>query len=301
MILRGWLLAGFVLSALAHLVGVASISPLMPGAEMLAWALLAAYVTVGGGIRLPAVRLLLAGLLALLLVAVWAWATRPEPTASFGFFVYRDSLPEPSVSDAVVGGLRVSWLPVLAAVLLVAAAAVATRTGPAHPPAAPTPVAPPGAPAVLVSAVGAALAVGYYSAAVAAWARSTGAYGPIHLIAAALPALLVALAAVAVAGRLLDGPPGPRPATKPLLVAGLSLTMLAVLAFADAVMGQSWSNLYFDYESPGPRPDAMSTALLPVNVPVRDALWFAGAALLALGCPTGRRTQVPAAMGTGKA
>ncbi|MEV0398179.1 hypothetical protein [Polymorphospora rubra] len=299
MILRGWLLVGFVLSAVAHLVGLATISPLMPGAEVLAWALLAAYVAVGGGIRPPAVRLLLAGLLTLLVVAVWAWATRPEPSASFGFFVYRDSLPEPSVSDALIGGLRVSWLPVLASALLVAAAAVATRTGPAHPPVAPTPVAPPGAPAVLVSAVGAALAVGFYSAAVAAWARSTDGYGPIHLIAAALPALLVALAAVAVAGRALDGPPGPRPTTKPLLLAGLSLTMLAVLAFADAVMGQSWSNLYFQYESPGLRPEAMSTALLPVNLPIRSALWFAGAALLALGCPTGRRTPMPAAVGTG--
>ncbi|MEV0733220.1 hypothetical protein [Polymorphospora sp. NPDC050346] len=306
MTVRGWLLVGYVLCAVAQLVGLVTFSPLLPGADTLAWALLAAYVGTGAGIRRPAVRLLLAGLLVLVLDAAWNWATAPRPGVGLQFLA-----PAPDAADAatevgaLLDGLGDSWQSLLALALLIAAVVVHTRaaapsdTGAATAPAAKSRRWP--APAILIAGVGAALVIGYVAAEVGARIRPVDTDRPAQLVAVALPGLLAALAAVVAAGHALAGRWPARLAARLSLGGGLVLLAAAALTMSAAAMDTWW----FDHRVYDVRSSAVYrnylVALPGTGIPFPAwALWhFAGAALIALGCVAGRRTPPATATGTG--
>ncbi|MFB6394741.1 hypothetical protein [Polymorphospora lycopeni] len=310
MTVRGWLLVGYVLCAVAQLVGLATFSPLLPGADTLAWALLAAYVGTGAGIRRPAVRLLLAGLLVLVLDAAWNWATAPQPGVGLQFLA-----PAPDAADAAtevgafVDGLGDSWQSLLALALLIAAVVVHTRaaapsgatpdTGAATATAAKSRRWP--APAILIAGVGAALVIGYVAVEVGARIRPVDTDRPAQLVAVALPGLLAALAAVVAAGHALAGRWPARLTARLSLGGGLVLLAAAALTMSAAAMDTWW----FDHRVYDVRSGAVYrnylVALPGTGIPFPAwALWqFAGAALIALGCVAGRRTPAAPATATG--
>ncbi|MEV0610650.1 hypothetical protein AB0I61_30255 [Polymorphospora rubra] len=298
---RGWLLICFILAGVAHLTGLATSSPLLPGAELLAWALLAAYVVVGGGTRLPAGRLLLTAMLVLTLSAVWDWLTTPDPGDVRQFLAPApDAAGEATAVGAFAAALGSGWRPLLAIALLIAAAV--TRTHAAAPPDG-TPSTGRGAwpmPAVLVAGVGAAVVIGYVAFEIAERTRLVDDGRPVQLVAMALPGLLAALAAVVAAGYVL---PGPRPARRAVrfpLGAGLLLLGMTALAMSSTMMGV-WRIAYPRYDEHSGGVVWTSAVALSGNTtfPTAMLLQFAGAALIVVGCLAGSRTPASPVDATG--
>ncbi|WP_212816847.1 hypothetical protein [Polymorphospora rubra] len=297
---RGWLLICFILAGVAHLTGLATSSPLLPGAELLAWALLAAYVLVGGGTRLPAGRLLLTAVLVLTLSAAWDWLTTPDPGAVRQFLAPApDAAGDATAVGAFAAGLGSGWRPRLAVALLIAAAV--TRHA-AAPPGGTPPIGRRAwpLPAILVAGVGAAVVIGYIALEIAERTRLVEDGRPVHLVAMALPGLLAALAAVVAAGYVLLGPrPAPR-AVRISLGAGLLLLGMTALAISSTTMGV-WRIAYARYDEYSAGALWTSAVALSSNTTFPTAMLsqFAGVALIAVGCLAGSRSPATPADATG--